>query len=525
MKLLNLFRIRNCFSLFAVFSLFLMPRAAGAQPFEMNYEVQFDTAAHYVDVRLRYISRTAQAPGSDTVRLCMPVWAPGYYLILDYPKNMVDFRAEDSRGHALAWEKSGKSMWKIFPEGADTLFVSYRVFAWERSVAESRVGSESAFLATNGVFLYPENGKNCPVEVTFVLPDNWKTVSTGLTPVGTKPGEAATQRRTFAASDFDVLYDSPVLLGNQESVLFRHEGKDYELAMETPDGWEETPFLDDLKSMMTAATRLMGDVPYDRYCYILLGAGGGGLEHLNSQASYTQGNFRFANRDEYLRFFSFVTHEYFHLYNVKAIRPIELGPFDYEREVFTPMLWVSEGFTVYYETQLLLRAGIADADYLLSDLSSFIRTVESREGHRHMSLRQSSYDIWLNFFNRNPNGAATRISYYDKGPILGLLMDIEIRRLTHGEKSLDDVMRLLYYTYFIEKKRGFTEEEFWDACREVAGQPLRLMRHYVDTTAEIDYEKCLAPAGLGLDRTTWTLYRLPDPRAEALKIRKQMLLE
>lgn len=493
--------------------------------FEMKYEVRFDTAAHYLDVRLLYVGQGSSPSSSDTLALCMPVWSPGYYLILDYPKNMVDFRVADGRGRQLPWVKQGKSTWLIPTAGCDTLSVSYRIFAWARSVAESRVDAASAFIAPGGVFLYPAQGKEHPVEVTFVLPDTWKQASTGLAPLQSDGGTEAGQCRSFRASDFDVLYDSPILLGNQEMVRFRHEGKDYEIALETPDGFHETPLLDDLKTMMSAATRLMGHVPYDRYCYLLLGAGGGGLEHLNSQASYTQGDYHFTRRAAYLRFLSFLTHEYFHLYNVKAIRPVELGPFDYAREVFTPMLWVSEGFTVYYESRLLRLAGLVDADYLLADLSSYIRTVESQEGHRHMSLRQSSYDIWLNFFNRNPNGSDTRISYYDKGPIIGLLTDIEIRRLSGGAKSLDDVMRLLYRTYFQQLRRGFTEEEFWDACRQVAGQPLSLIRHYVETTDEIDYDRLLAPVGLGLDRTTWMLYRLPAPSPQALDLRRALLGE
>ena len=134
-------------------------------------------------------------------------------------------------------------------------------------------------------------------------------------------------------------------------------------------------------------------------------------------------------------------------------------------------------------------------DYLLINLSSYIQTIEGAKGHKHMSLRQSSYDIWLNFFNSSANGKDVRISYYDKGPIIGLLMDIDIRRKTDGRKSLDDLMRLLYYRYYKEKGRGFTEEEFWESAAEVAGQPLELMRHYVDTTADIDYDSILADAG------------------------------
>ena len=219
---------------------------------------------------------------------------------------------------------------------------------------------------------------------------------------------------------------------------------------------------------------------------------------------------------------AFTTHEYFHLYNVKAIRPIELGPFDYDREVHTPMLWVSEGFTVYYETQLMLRAGIVGKDYLLNDLSEYIRDTETTEGHRHMSLRQSSYDIWLNFFNRSANGNDVRISYYIKGPVLGLLFDIQLRELTKGKKSLDDLMRLLYNRYFLKENRGFTEEEFWASAEEIAGVPLPTLREYVDTTNEIDYDKMLAPAGLRLNKSSWKLEILPNLNPLQEKIHTDM---
>ena len=219
---------------------------------------------------------------------------------------------------------------------------------------------------------------------------------------------------------------------------------------------------------------------------------------------------------------AFTTHEYFHLYNVKAIRPIELGPFDYDKEVHTPTLWIGEGFTVYYETQLLLRAGIIDKEYLLTDLSGYIRDTETTEGHRHMSLRQSSYDIWLNFFNRAANGNDVRISYYIKGPVMGLLFDIRLRELTQGKKSLDDLMRLLYNRYYLKENRGFTEEEFWTSAEEIAGAPLPLLRKYVDTTVEIDYDKMLAPAGLRLNKSTWKLETIPSMSSLQEKIHTDM---
>lgn len=475
---------------------------------EMEYVVRLDTAKHYLNVELTLQGQEMK----QEVCLKMPVWAPGYYLIMDYPKHLTDFQVKDADGKPLPWRKEGKSSWYIKPQGNATLHISYRIFANMQSVADSRVNAQTAFIAPNGVFLYRDQAKDQPVKVTFERPGNWAHTSTGLKEIGPD---------TYLAKDFDVLYDSPVLMGNQLVRKFQLDGHDYELAMETPDGFEETSFEQDIKAIIQATSRLMGDVPYDNYCFLLLRAGGGGLEHLNSQASYTGGSFRFRNQAAYLNFLSFITHEYFHLYNVKSIRPIELGPFDYDKEVFTPLLWVSEGFTVYYETRNLMSAGLIDADYVLKEMEGFIQDTEKHEGHRHMSLRESSYDIWLQFFNRTANNDDVRISYYIKGPVLGLLFDAQIRTLTKGEKSLDDLMRLLYKRYYKQLNRGFTEEEFWAAAAEVAGEPLSLLRRYVDTTDEIDYNQLLNPVGLSLDDKLHLSF-IEKPTKEQARLRKLM---
>ena len=497
-----------------VFLLLCLPFFGWAQnPARYNYVVELDTAKHYLNVELTYNPK-------DTKELIlkMPVWAPGYYLTMDFPKHLTDFAVQTIDGKEIAWRKEGKNAWIIPNTNGQTLKVTYRIYANARSVADSRVESHTAFIAPNGVFMYAEGEKHELIEVTYILPENWQNASSGLKVKGNANGK----HRTFIANDFDILYDSPVLLGNHLVKKFIHEGHEYEFALETPEGFEESPFEDDFRKMVTASSQMMGHVPYDNYCLIHLGRGPGGLEHSNSQACYTSGTFRFPNQKSYLNYMAFTTHEYFHLYNVKAIRPIELGPFDYDKEVHTPTLWIGEGFTVYYETQLLLRAGIIDKEYLLTDLSGYIRDTETTEGHRHMSLRQSSYDIWLNFFNRAANGNDVRISYYIKGPVLGLLFDIRLRELTQGKKSLDDLMRLLYNRYYLKENRGFTEEEFWTSAEEIAGAPLPLLRKYVDTTVEIDYDKMLAPAGLRLNKSTWKLETIPSMSSLQEKIHTDM---
>lgn len=469
-------------------------RVAAKGRLSMDYVVRLDTIGRYIEVELNLSSSHRQ----KDLMLKMPVWAPGYYAIQDFPKHLCDFSATDADGNKIVWRKVGKNGWCIAMPDNGRAVVCYRVFADQYDVASSHVGSEAAFIAPNGVFMYEEGRVDCPVTVTYQVPENWKSVSTGLKPIEGR-------RHTYTASDFDVLYDSPVLMGNHLIRQFIHEGHAYELALETPDGYEESGFEDCFRKIVSASTEIMKDVPYDNYTLIHMGKGNGGLEHLNSQACFTDGTFRIDDRHEWLDYLALTAHEYFHLYNVKTIRPIELGPFDYDREVFTPLLWFSEGITCYYEALILHRAGLATYDEALEMISKYMRMDEKHEGHHHQSLRQISYDIWLEFFNEDANFRDVNISYYFRGPVVGLIMDIEIKRLSQGRHSLDDLMRLLYNRYHKQKHRGFTEEEFWSAVDEVACGSMSHIRYIVDSPGDIDYEKYLVPAGLTLDRNTWTI--------------------
>lgn len=464
---------------------------SGGFSYSIAYDISFQSEDHYICAEMTYVPENLDR---EDVRFSLPVWAPGYYVIVDYPKYLTDFAACDSSGKPLSWRKSGKNVWIV--ETADTVKVSYRIYADAWSIAESRVQGDIAFIAPNGVFMYADGDTDHPVDITVRLPEQWTRISTALP----RDGEGV-----FHAPDFDVLYDSPMLIGNHYSRTYTHEGHDYEFALETPEGFEDTPMAEDFFKFVSQCSLIFGDVPYDSYHLLLMREGRGGLEHQASQACYTAGKWDFATREEYLEELRFFCHEYFHNYNVKAIRPIELGPFDYDREVFTPMLWVSEGFTCYYESLLLVRAGVQTMEEHLDYLSGFIRDLETSEGQKHMSLRQSSYDIWLNFFNTAANGRDVRISYYVKGPVMGLVFDAVIRNMTSGERCLDDLMRLLYDRYYKEKGRGFTEGEFWTAAEEVAGGVLEDLRLYVDTTRELDYNAILEPVGITLDSNGWVL--------------------
>ncbi|MGJ5641320.1 M61 family metallopeptidase [Formosa sp. S-31] len=496
---------------------------SGAAQVKLNYKASFkEPEKHYVEVELH----CEQLETAET-SFILPVWSPGYYQILNTPKNIVDFSVKNEAGQDLGWFKQSKNSWVIKNEAEKSIIISYRYFANDKSVAESMVDDTKAFVMPGNMFMHIKDQIQLPVNLSISPFKSWSSISTGLKQTDAK-------LHTYYAENFDVLYDSPIYIGNQKVISFQHENKSYTMGLATPEGLDEKTFVADVKTIISTTTELMGHVPYENYCFIMMEQGGGGLEHLNSQAVFTNGDFLFSSGKSYTDFMNFITHEYFHLYNVKAIRPIELGPFDYSKENYTEMLWVSEGLTVYYEYLIMLRAGLLDGVEALKYLGESMASYENYEGKNHMSLSRSSFDIWLNFFNRDENAKDVTISYYNKGPVMGLLLDLEIRQLTANKKSLDDVMRYLYNTYYLQEKRGFKKEEFWQACQEIAGQPLTELQHYVDTVAVIDYNKYLAYAGLELEietdleatedsgKNSYNLVPVKGANKQQLQIRKSL---
>jgi predicted metalloprotease with PDZ domain len=427
----------------------------------------------------------------ETQDFKMPAWTPGYYMIMDYARNVLNFRAEDGAGKPLAWEKSAKNTWRVRSGRAASITVSYDVYAFGRSVAESNLDDSQGFISSTGVFMHVAGRIQHPVTIVFKPGPNWNRIATGLDPVEGQPN-------TYSAPDFDILYDCPILIGNLEILPFEVRGIPHAFAGVNLGAFDREKFVSDLKRMVAAAASLIGEIPYSHYVFLSIGPGGGGLEHLNSVA-LTFNASGLSTPAGYKSWLSFVSHEYFHHYNVKRIRPFALGPFDYDRENYTNMLWVSEGITVYYEDIVLNRAGILGREEVLERFRSSIARYENTSGHLFQSATQSSFDTWIRFFNRGGNAANTTISYYDKGAALGLLLDLKIRNETKNRKSLDDVMRTLYQKFYREKKRGFTDAEFREVCESTAGVPLAEIFEYASTVKDIDYPKYLACAGLEID--------------------------
>jgi len=423
----------------------------------------------------------------------MPAWHPGYYRMIDYAKNVSDFRAQDGTGRALPWEKVTKHTWRIAAGGASTMVLSYDILGTVSFSAQNYLDEKRAFIAPTGMFVHLAGQLQRAATVSIQLPPGWARIATGLDPVR---GRA----NTFSAPDLDTLYDCPMLIGNQETLGFDVQGRRHTVSIENiPASVDRPRMLADLKKMVESAATLMGDLPYTRYAFLMMGNGRGGIEHGNSSANSFNGD-SLADEGGYRRWLSFICHEYFHHYNVKRIRPIALGPFDYGTENLTDMLWVSEGLTVYYQDLLLVRAGLQTADEYLGKMASAMSSFENAPGHRYQSATDASMTTWGT--SGVGNDRNTTISYYDNGAMIGAMLDLAIRHESGNRKSLDDVMRGLYRKLYQQKKRGFTDNEFTQECESAAGAKLTEVLEYASTTRDVDYARYFAYAGLDVTATS-----------------------
>ncbi len=424
----------------------------------------------------------------------MPQWSPGFYGIGDYARNVSNFHAVDLAGHPLAWEKVTKNTWRVVADNAPVIVLEYDVFGDTNFAANNYLGEDRAYLSPSGLLLNLAGHLQQAVSVTIHMPPNWKRISTGLEAV-------KGQGDTFEAPDFDVLYDSPILIGNQEQLEFEVKGIPHYVAIENvPAEVDRVRMTADLKAIVTAATDLMGHVPYRHYTFLMMGRGGGGIEHANSSSNQFNGA-TLTTPEGYLRWLSFISHEYFHNFNVKRIRPLALGPFDYDQENLTNMLWVSEGLSVYYEDLVLVRAGLMTKEQYLEKMAAAIGTFENSSGRHYQSATESSWNTW-NSSSGVGGDRNTTISYYNNGAMLGAMLDLKIRESTANRRSLDDVMRGMYEKYYVGKKRGFTDAEFRAECESVGGTKLDEVFSYASTSREVNYAKYFALSGLKLEAKT-----------------------
>ncbi len=414
-------------------------------------------------------------------------------MIREYERHVEGVSAADAARAPLAVEKTRKNRWRITTNGAGAVSVRYRVYAHEMSVRTNWVDDEFALLNGAPTFItLLESPSRRRHDVRLVLPRSWTKSFSGMT-----PGAGAD---TYVAADYDTLVDSPIVAGSPSVYEFSVRGKPHYLVNFRERGvWNGPQAVQDLAKVAETVARFWGGVPFDRfYFFNIIGSAENGLEHRNSTVMNIPREAT-STREGYLEWLSLASHEYFHAWNIKRLRPVELGPFDYESEVYTRALWFVEGVTEYYADLFLVRAGVATRDEVLGALSEQVRLLHTTPGRLEQSVEAASYDAWIKYYRSDENTPNTAISYYVKGAVIGFLLDAHTRRLTDGAKSLDDVMRLMYARFSAEK--GFSREEIRSAVADVVGSgrasEIRAwMARALETTAELEYQDALAWFGL-----------------------------
>jgi predicted metalloprotease with PDZ domain len=438
---------------------------------------------------------------AGAVELVMPSWTPGSYLLREFARNVQEFRAEDADGDPLVWEKTDKNSWRVAAPAGGELRVAYTVYANELTVRTSHVDASHAYLNGASVFMYVRGREAEPAEVEVLPPPGWG-VTTPLSAVA--PQEAGRGPVRLRAESYHQMVDSPTEIGEHTVLEFEEVARPHRYAVWGRGGYDARRLVGDTKRIIRTTAAFWGAVPYDAYTFFLhlVPGGRGGLEHRDSCSLHAD-PFAFSG-SEYEQFLALVAHEFFHTWNGTRIRPAPLAELDYTRENYTRNLWVIEGLTTYYTDIILCRAGIITADRYLERLGEAIQRHETLPGRHVQSLADSSFDTWIKFYRPSEHTPNSQVSYYQKGALVGLLLDMRIRRRTGGRRSLDDVMRLLWTRYGAPDV-GFPEataEGFQAVAEEVCGEPLDdFFAAYLFGLDELPLDDALEVVGLRLDRS------------------------
>lgn len=462
---------------------------SGPEPLRYSLTIR-DTATQRAEVR-----GVIPTSGDTRVELMMPVWSPGFYRVEDYASRVQGLEAEGADGTPLAVSQPRPNVWLVEAGSRDRIIVTYRLLCDRRSVTTNEIAEDYAVLNPAGTLVAPRRtveARAWPIELRLELPAGW-TTKTALPALADGQG--------FVAPDYETLVDSPILSGQLVVHEFGVAGVPHVFvdAGEVA-GWDGSRAVNDLRKVLLAVRDYWGSLPFGRYVFLnVFRAGGGGLEHKDSTL-LTASSERLTTPSAYLRWLGFVTHEYVHAFNAKRLRPVELGPFDYERPPRTTSLWIAEGLTSYVADLVLRRSGASTRAEFLAALSAQIRDLQGQPGRLVQSVEQSSLEVWDNSLSGIRPTAGT-VSYYVKGAVLGFLLDARIRSATAGRRSLDDLMRVAYRRH--SASRGFSREEFHGAASELAGEDLSpWFRRATASTEELDYGEALDWFGLRFVETT-----------------------
>lgn len=461
---------------------------------KVQYLVQIENPhQNLVRVTLRFKRHQNQT----RLSFFLPSWSPGSYLMREYSRHIRWIKVEQDNGEALYFEQLAKGEWEIdwnqslLKHESDGVSITYEIYCKELTVRTSHVDSTHAFLHGPSYLMGIKGEVLKDPTIEFRFPPLWSKLTTGLKEISTKREEFV-----FTAKNYDELIDAPVEIGCQETDGFEYRGKPHHLAyygLTYPHA--QNLKADTKKIVETVSSHFTGDLPYESYTFITHFAPKlfGGLEHLNSTALQFDGR-KLSNRKDYLNYLSLVAHEYFHTWNVKRIRPIELGPFDYQNEAYTSLLWLAEGLTSFMDDLFVYRSGLSTLEEYLDTVKGNFETYYNTPGKKFHSLELSSFNAWIKLYRPDENSKNSSISYYLKG---GLVFSVLHSRLIENGKSIDDFLEALWKHFLARPEKGITKNEIYDLIRDLGGEKtLSEFVTMVETTEDIDFESAYRKMGI-----------------------------
>ncbi|RMG30863.1 MAG: M61 family peptidase [Methanobacteriota archaeon] len=457
----------------------------------VKFRVSFpDKKEHFISVEMLF-----EAPCDQPI-LELPSWTPGSYLIREYARHIMHFQAR-AEGNPVSWRKIAKNNWELDVKKGTNVQVSYRVYSFEMTVRTNYIDDYLGLINGTATFFYiceREKEKRPLKKISIEL-----QIDPGEFHVFTSLKQ---QGSSYLAKDYDELYDSPIGLAVDEYLDLEEytvEGIPCRLALIGKRGNHQISQLaEDLRRIQETSHKLFGELPYDHYLWLLYlrESGGGGLEHKFSNVSIAP-RWNFRKREKYLDVLRLESHEHFHVYNVKRIRPNAFIPYDYDKEVYTTSLWIAEGLTNYYEKKILLYSGIYSIEEYVDAIEKSINNYLGIPGRFETSLAESSFDAWIKLYRPNENSPNSVISYYLKGGLVGLLFDIEIRDKSEWTQSLDDVFRGLYKLYKKDPNWGYQEDEFPTLVEQITGVDVNpLYQKCVHGVDELPFSEYLEKIGI-----------------------------
>jgi predicted metalloprotease with PDZ domain len=470
----------------------------------METPIRYSIFPSNPEAHLFQVTCTVASPDPAGQKFSMPTWIPGSYLIREFAKHVVRIRAQSGR-KMLRMVKLDKNTWQVEPFDAPVT-VTMELYAWDLSVRGAHLDTTHAFFNGPAVLLKVEGREDEPCEVEILPPKgakyrNWR-VATAMKPKSAKPYSFG----TYEAANYDELIDHPVEIGTFTLATFKACGVRHDIAIIGRHRADMRRLARDLKTLCETQIRFFGEpAPMDRYVFLVtaVGDGYGGLEHRASTALLCARNdLPHEGMDKpsggYRTFLGLASHEYFHTWNVKRIKPAAFTPYDMDRENYTTLLWAFEGFTSYYDDLLLVRSGLMSRNTYLDTLGRNVTSLLRTSGRKKQTVSESSFDAWIKYYRSDENTPNAGVSYYAKGGLIALCLDLFIRNQTSGRKSLDDVMRALWRRYGM-KGIGVPEDGIEKIAEQVTGVKLkRFFDQAVRSTANLPLQKLLVTVGIDM---------------------------